>query len=272
MTVTLADQHGEMIVAAVRAAVPDLDDPVLFLAGSMVDGLANDGSDLDVYLVAAAGVTGTATTSRRREKNGTIGLLESREINLSILDPAALTELATSFAGCLASITGDGGIAQLDSENDLKVLHRIRTGQPLLGATGLRRWGVDLGCDRLDAYLANLHGVTALNRARDVQGELSAGRMESAGWMLREALVHTGQLALALGGETNPSRKWLVRLLRRPGAHQESRDWVADRLVAAAPDLPTDLTLLTARLRTLVEAAPDGVVGPYLRRLARGPA
>ncbi|MEU1755447.1 nucleotidyltransferase domain-containing protein [Micromonospora matsumotoense] len=272
MTAALVDQHRERIVTAVREAVPGLGEPVLFLAGSMVDGLANDGSDLDVYLVAEAGVTGAATTTRRREKNGTIGFLESREINLSILDPTGLAELATSFGACLASMAGDGGIAQLDSENDLKVLHRVRTGQPLRGGPGLRRLGADLGCDRLDAYLANLHGVTALNRARDVQGELSAGREESAGWMLREALVHTGQLALALGGETNPSRKWLVRLLRRPGAHQEVRDWAADRLVTAAPDLPADLTRLTTQLRTLVEGARDGVVGPYLRRIVGPPS
>lgn len=271
MTVQLSDRHRADVVAAVRTAVPDLADNVIFLAGSMVDGLANASSDLDVYVIADAGVAGSATTSRRREKNGTIGLLESREINLSVLDPAALAELAGSFAGCLAALSGDGGIVQLDSENDLKVLHRVRTGLPLRNDDGLRRWRDDLGCARLAAYLTNLHGVTALNRLRDVRGELSAGRDESATWMFREALVHAGQFALALAGETNPSRKWLLRLLRHPGAHSDVRGWIAQLLVGPAPDLPGDLDQLTKQLRRFTETAPDGVVGPYLHRLAGQP-
>src|SRR5687767_6005399 len=124
MTAQLSDRHRAELVATVREAVPHRIDDVVFLAGSVVDGLANAGSDLDVYVVADAEATGEGTTVRRREKNGTIGFLDSREVNLSLLDPAGLTELAGSFGTCLASLAGADGIAQLDSENDLKVLHR----------------------------------------------------------------------------------------------------------------------------------------------------
>ncbi|MER5523619.1 hypothetical protein ABT075_03265 [Streptomyces sp. NPDC002677] len=252
-------------------AVGDPADGVLFVAGSVVDGLANRNSDLDVYFLGGDGAAtvGADTTVRKGEKSGTIGELDGREVSLSILEPAGIEELTRSFQECLAALSDGGGIVQLESQNDLKVLHRIRTGVPLRGAERLERLRVSTGTERLAEYHVNVQAVAAVNRLTDVDGELAEGNDASACWMFREAVAHVARLVLALDGETNPAPKWLVRLLERGGPDPRLRSRLAQLLTEHEEDLPAALTEVKELLRATVDLAPDSVVGPYLRRVIR---
>lgn len=246
-------------------------DGVLFVAGSVVDGLANRNSDLDVYVVGDDGATvvGADTTVRKGEKSGTIGELDGREVSLSVLEPSGLAELARSFQECLAALSDGSGIVQLESQNDLKVLHRVRTGIPLRGAERLAELRASTGTDRLAEYHVNVQAVAAVNRLTDVEGELAEGNDASACWMFREAVAHVSRLVLALDGETNPAPKWLVRLLERGGPDPRVRSRLAQLLTEHEDDLPAALLEVKELLRVTVDLAPDAVVGPYLRRVVR---
>lgn len=261
----------DAVAEVALGAVDDPADGVLFVAGSVVDGLANRSSDLDVYFLGGDGaaVVGADTTVRKGEKSGTIGELGGREVSLSVLEPAGIAELTRSFQECLAALSDGGGIVQLESPNDLKVLHRIRTGVPLRGAERLEKLRAATGTERLAEYHVNVQAVAAVNRLADVEGELAEGNDASAYWMFREAVAHLARLVLALHGETNPAPKWLVRLLERGGPDPRLRSRLAQLLTEYEEDLPAAVTEVKHLVRTAVDVAPGTVAGPYVRRVIR---
>ncbi|WP_433215062.1 hypothetical protein [Microtetraspora malaysiensis] len=257
-------------VEAALAAVDASADDLLFVAGSVVDGLANDNSDLDIYFLGRDGdaVIGAETTVRKGEKSGTIGVIGGREVSVSIIEPAGLAQLRADFGDCLAALTGNDGIVQLENQNDLKLLHRVRTGVPVQGEMRLQSLRQELGTDRLAEYLANVHGVAAVNRLIDVEGELAEDSEDSASWMLREATSHFARFALALQGQTNPAPKWRVKLIGRAELDAAVRGLLLRGLLEPSRDIKASLDTVKIRLRELVLAAPDELVGPYLRRQA----
>lgn len=262
----------DQVRAVVGAALGGAAGPV-FVAGSSVDGLANAQSDVDVYTVGTAVVAGSETAARRYERTATIDYLDGRELNLTVLDPAGITGLGRTFRAAVDSLTAPRGIAQLLTDDDVKVLHRIRTGVALDRPDLLAALRAELGTDDLARYLLNVAAVAAVNRLTDVAGERAAGQHESAAWMFREALVHAGQCVLAATGETNPVGKWLLRLLRRqppspaPAAARLG-ELCARLLLAPTDDLPADLVRLATALGGLLDRCA-AELGPYVRTVAR---
>ncbi|MEV6963181.1 hypothetical protein AB0M97_29280 [Streptomyces sp. NPDC051207] len=280
----------EALAATALAAAGRGGDELLFLAGSTTDGLANRNSDLDLYVVGDFRVTGSETAARQGERTATVAYHEGREVNVAVLEPAGLDRLRDAFRAAVASLSQERGIAQLVDEDNLKILHRLRTGVALRRADRLQELREHLGTDDLPRYLLNVAAVAAVNRLTDVAGELADGHADSAAWMHREALVHTGQCALAAVGVTVPSVKWLVRLLQRevaggPGAEDAGRTEGAHRLGGhpahtrcadhtarhlLAP--PADTAAAVAETRTVLAAVLDAAgdrAGAYVRLVAR---
>lgn len=250
---------------ALAAAGAGSDSP-LFLVGSMADGLANRGSDYDLYMIGTAEVDGSETAARRGERTATIAYHRGREVNLAMLDPDALAQLRRSFARARASLADPSGIAQVVDENEVKLLHRIRTGRALRRPDLLEGLREDMGTADLARYLFNAAAIAAVNRSTDIEGELAEGRIDSAAWMHREMLIHTGQCALAGAGVTVPNAKWLLRLLRSTGG--DAASYVAESLLAAAGDPSAALARTRAELAAVIDAAGD-LAGPYVRATAR---
>jgi nucleotidyltransferase-like protein len=265
----LLDTERELLVeSACRAAGRGAGD-LLFVAGSITDGLANRGSDIDLYVIGDMEVAGSETAARRHERTATIGYHDGREVNLAVLNPAGLAQLKQSFAASVASLRDPRGIAQLVDEDDLKLLHRLRTGEALQGAAELTRLQAEFEVGHLSAYLFAMSVIAAVNRLTDVAGELADGHHESAAWMHREALVHSGQALLASTGVTTPSTKWLVRLLRRDGGSNTGfRDHVVDGLLGRSDDLTAALERTRAGLAWLIDTAGTQT-SPYIRTISR---
>ncbi|MFB7933644.1 hypothetical protein ACFC4C_31535 [Streptomyces sp. NPDC056039] len=261
----------EALAVTALAAAGGSGEELLFLAGSTTDGLANRNSDLDLYVVGDLRVTGSETAARRGERTATVAYHEGREVNVAVLDPAALGSLREAFGASVASLSGEKGIAQLVDEDNLKILHRVRTGRALRRPDRLRELREELGTDDLPRYLLNVAAVAAVNRLTDVSGELADGHADSAAWMYREALVHTGQCALAAAGVTVPSVKWLVRLLQREAARHAGAGCaahVARHLLAPPSDTAAAVARTRAELAAVIDAAGD-LAGPYVRTVAR---
>ncbi|GHC92868.1 hypothetical protein GCM10007079_41590 [Nocardiopsis terrae] len=266
---TAAD-YAELAATAL-GAIGGTDEELLFLGGSTTDGLANRNSDLDLYVVGEFRVTGSETAARRGERTATIAYHGGREVNVAVLAPAALARLREAFRASVASLSEERGIAQLVDGDDLKILHRVRTGSAFRRPDRFQRLRDDLGTEELPRYLLNVAAVAAVNRLTDVSGELASGHSDSAAWMYREALVHTGQCALAAAGVTVPSTKWLIRLLQREEELRDSADCaahVARRLLAPPADTPGAVEETRAELAAVIDAAGDQA-GPYVRTVAR---
>jgi hypothetical protein len=249
---------------------------LLFLAGSTTDGLANRNSDLDLYVVGDFRLAGSETAARQGERTATVAQHEGREMNVAVLDPAALVRLRDAFRAAVASLSQEQGIAQLVDEDNLKILHRVRTGHALRRPDRLQELRDELGTRDLPRYLLNVAAVAAVNRLTDVSGELADGHADSAAWMYREALVHTGQCALAVAGVTVPSTKWLVRLLQREAERRADGDpeyarrtaQLARRLLAPPTDTAAAVEETRAGLAALIDSVGDQA-GPYVRLVAR---
>ncbi|MHB9757136.1 nucleotidyltransferase domain-containing protein [Streptomyces sp. BYX5S] len=264
----------EALAATALAAAGRGGDELLFLAGSTTDGLANRNSDLDLYVVGDCRVAGSETAARQGERTATVAYHEGREVNVAVLEPAGLDRLREAFRAAVASLAEERGIAQLVDEDNLKILHRVRTGVALRRPDRLQELRDDLGTDDLPRYLLNVAAVAAVNRLTDVAGELADGHADSAAWMYREALVHTGQCALAAAGVTVPSVKWLVRLLQRETAaagdtaFTRCADHTARHLLAPPADTAAAVTETRAALAAVLDAAGDRA-GAYVRLVAR---
>ncbi|MFI2372381.1 hypothetical protein [Streptomyces sp. NPDC018833] len=259
------------LAATALAAIGGSGDELLFLAGSTTDGLANRNSDLDLYVVGDFRVTGSETAARQGERTATVAYHEGREVNVAVLDPDALGRLRDAFHASVAGLSGEKGIAQLVDEDNLKILHRVRTGRALRRPDRLQELRDELGTGDLPAYLLNVAAVAAVNRLTDVSGELADGHADSAAWMYREALVHTGQCALAAAGVTVPSVKWLVRLLQREAARHDGTGCaahVARRLLAPPADTAAAVEETRAELAAVIDGAGDQA-GPYVRTVTR---
>jgi hypothetical protein len=267
--VTLLDTQREPLAAMALRAVGGSTEDLLFVAGSTTDGLANRNSDIDLYYIGDMTVAGSETAARRHERTATIEYLDGREVNLAVLDPVGLRELKTAFDASAASLDDPRGIAQLVDEDDLKLLHRIRTGEALQQPDRLDELRSDFGTHRLAAYLFAMSTIAAVNRLTDVAGEFTDGHVESAAWMHREALVHAGQAVLAADGVTTPSAKWLVRLLRRYGGHRAFRGHIVDGLLGRTEDdLLTALRRTSSGLAQVIDASGDEAAR-YVRTVAR---
>ncbi|MFE0522535.1 hypothetical protein [Streptomyces sp. NPDC058954] len=96
----------------------------------------------------------------------------------------------------------------------LKLLHDLRRGEVLAGASEAAVWRERLGLDELHLYVAAIHLRRFAARRRQAEGLLDDGDFEDAGWMLSECGAELLAALLAATGETNPRRHWHPRLLR----------------------------------------------------------
>ncbi|MET8127526.1 hypothetical protein ABZV67_28780 [Streptomyces sp. NPDC005065] len=270
-TPELAEAADEALAATALQAVGGNDKELLFLAGSTTDGLANRNSDLDLYVIGASRISGSETAARKGERTATVAYHEGREVNVAVLDPAALDALRDAFRASVASLSEEKGIAQLVDEDNLKLLHRIRTGRALRRPDLLNALREEHGTGHLARYLLNASAIAAVNRLTDVTGELADGHHDSAVWMYREALMHAGQCALAAAGVTVPSTKWLMRLLQREAERQDGTGCaahVARHLLTPPSDPVAAMRETRAELALVIDAAGD-LAGPYVRTVAR---
>ncbi|MFL5996706.1 MAG: hypothetical protein ACJ736_20765 [Streptomyces sp.] len=95
-----------------------------------------------------------------------------------------------------------------------KLLHDLRRGEVLAGASEAAVWRERLGLDQLHLYVAAIHLRRFAARRRQAEDLLDDGDIEDAGWMLSECGAELLAALLAATGETNPRRHWHPRLLR----------------------------------------------------------
>jgi hypothetical protein len=256
----------EALVTLALDAAGTSDGELLFLVGSMADGLANRNSDYDLYLIGTATVEGSETAARKAERTATIGYHRGREVNLAVLNPAALETLRDAFRAAIDSLSGVTGIAQVVDEDELKLLHRIRTGRALRRPDLLEALREEHRTAYLARYMFNVAAIAAVNRLADIAGELAEGHRDSAAWMYREMLTHTGQCALAASGVTVPATKWLIRLLQRQQGDCAAH--VARNLLNPPIDVAAAVRRTSTELAALIDEAGD-MAGPYVRGTAR---
>ncbi len=203
------ERHGitlRLILDEAHAAIRLVPGDVLFLCGSLIEGLGNEQSDVDLYLL----------TSRRDITFNSLN-------DVILLVGPCLVEVRVKQYSAVEALVGravewsrqprDARAAFDFSEEERKFLHRLRSGRPLYGGDDFERLQgrlnlVDLARHRLD---------WACHLARNLQIDLAGLRSEGDAYTMlfaaQELLGHTIDGLLAGHGYTNPAWKWRVRQL-----------------------------------------------------------
>ncbi|HSC79327.1 MAG TPA: hypothetical protein VLC08_03145 [Chitinolyticbacter sp.] len=195
-------------------------DEVLYVTGSLVEGLGNLRSDIDVYLITAR-----AFDARTDFASVLIIPFEACPVDVEIVAPERIEVLI----GRLARFAPDHDVdprrtATAFSAAELKLLHNLCQGAPLFGAARLAGWQARIVQRTLSRILFDLSQVYLGMLHLDILGQLEDGDAASAAQMIEQYRGHLIGALLAVLGNTNPADKWRLRLLERLTAGRHATD------------------------------------------------
>lgn len=191
------------------------------LVGSIVEGLANPLSDIDLLLMGDGGLGSTFIQRELVSEETATRLPGGQEIHLEYWHTDALDQLRGRLSSTLEMINDTSQRRELSrlSESELRLLHRLRGGLVLANREVAEHWRAQLHLDSLPLYLVihfiALHFVCREDAIAQVR---YGGDALTALTMLRLASEHLAAAMIASTGETNHSRKWRPRLLTRERA------------------------------------------------------
>jgi hypothetical protein len=179
---------------------------MLFVCGSLVEGLGNEKSDLDLILI-------TARQDIPFTSLHDVALIVGQcVIDVRVVQRFEIDDLLKRF-NLWSEHSRQLRLARQFNIADRKLLHRLRNGWALYGADDLGQLQnqlrpIDLARHKMDweCYLSSTILV-------DLAGLRSAGDYYSMPFAAQEALTHAVDALLAGYGYSNPSPQWRVRLL-----------------------------------------------------------
>jgi hypothetical protein len=193
------DETRQRLIGAV-SAVPG---EVALLTGSLVEGLGNLRSDIDVYWVTDRPVETTFANALVCDMGAGVAA------DIEVFRPNGLRDLLSRFADIDTGPNRDvRRSATSFSLSELKLLHNLRIGIPLWGADGLEALQLALDSVALARTLLDLAHAHLDMLHSDILGALGAGEITTARHLLRAFRNHLAGALLAGLGETNPAEKW----------------------------------------------------------------
>jgi len=265
------DELGHEIRREVDRIVSSLpDDASCLLTGSIIEGLGNRNSDIDVYVVHGSGALANPVA---------LGMRQSRYVDCEYMTLGSLDQLADRVSGD----TGWAALLELPLSS-VDRFYRVSVAVPARVAQGaeatLKRFDRQLACRTTRNWaLVNAHQLLARGALL-----LASGDSHAAALHLRQAALWSCTSALGDVGEGYASAKWAgekaARHYRRDSArHRELTDdflrphgTPAELLarVRASVTLPEELdALLSARSCVLAEQVRH-VPGTGSDHLVRG--
>ncbi|MEJ1962183.1 MAG: hypothetical protein WDO56_11825 [Gammaproteobacteria bacterium] len=222
----LTRQSLTVQIATVAGLLPE---DMLFACGSVVEGLGNEHSDLDLFLI-------TACQDVPCTSPGAVTLRVGKSlIDIRVVVPDECEALLRRFEKWAREAHHPRSALQFD-EDERKFLHRLKTGVALWGAGPLQtlqdRIGPrDLARHKLERarYLTNTIQI-------DLAGLRDARDWVSMPFAAQTLLDHAADALLAAHGRASPNAKWRVRMLGQLPLDWEMV-WPAPRTGMSAADL-----------------------------------
>ncbi|MEY9878249.1 hypothetical protein ABH931_007776 [Streptacidiphilus sp. MAP12-33] len=237
--------HLAGLVAAVRPT------DVLVVAGGGAGARAAAAAPLELLLIGPGpGAPGGAAADVAGSGRGEFALASGERARVRFVPSARLTSLAQAPRRTVLAFDVPSMGAELPPlpYRDRLLLHELRTGVVLAGATQAQVLRETLCLDRLPEVLAALHLRRVTDRHHELVSLLAAGDTAAAAWVLRELATQLLPAVLAAAGESDPCR-W-----RQPGLLAAARDRIGapraavlGRLLAAGTDT-TAASKITAAL------------------------
>ncbi|SEP48345.1 hypothetical protein [Amycolatopsis saalfeldensis] len=229
-------------------------EPIAFVGGSLIDGLGNSTSDIDVIVLSGDPLNESdlaCTVHDEWVSAGDFDVLVSslggRRTDVEIRQVAQIEGIATKLR------TDSGRLVDFYLETDiLQLLHSMRIGVPIAGAERFTQLRNGFPWENLSWHLLSRAEAEAAAAVEDAVGALDAGDHGTALLASRTAWQAAVDALLVAAGETNPKSKWRVRKIERsgiPGLMDDYLQWETD------PD--SSPTALLSRARARLYRAQD---------------
>lgn len=199
----------DRLTSAVREHLAPANGEVCYVTGSLVEGLGNYRSDIDVYLL-------TERDLSDRLLGGTMTMLAlgNSALDIEVKSPRLVETLLARLADLPSDQVRDHRVSALAfSPAELKFLHNLRISAPL-GNEAAHRAVIDrIDTRSLSRILFDYSVAWADTLHTDLLGLIEEGDYLSARHLLLQYLGHLAGAFLAATGNTNPADKWRVRKL-----------------------------------------------------------
>lgn len=178
----------------------------LCICGSLIEGLGNEKSDLDLILITnRQNIPFTSLTD--------VALIVGQcIIDVHVVGSSELEELLTRF-NQWSEQPRQLRLAKGFTIADRKLLHRLQSGRALYGADDFLRFQGLIGKSDLSRYKLDWACYFSSTIQVDLAGLRSDGDQYSMLFAAQELLGHAVDALLARYGYTNPGRQWRTRLL-----------------------------------------------------------
>lgn len=189
----------------------------LLLVGSVAEGLANDGSDIDLMILGGEDAFGGLLVKDNEFQQTITRLPGGRELNVEFWDAPTIRLLATRLQGMYAALANPESVKSLEllSEQEIRLVHRVRNGITLRNQRKVEEWRAMLGTEYFPEYLIVSWISYYMTFRKDALAQCSGGDADTALLMMRMAMEGLAAALLAAVGETHPYLKWRPTLLKR---------------------------------------------------------
>ena len=188
-----------------------------FISGSLIEGIGNSASDLDVFIVTPEADLESpidAATFAFSEARVDISYADDIRIDTEVWTLKSIQDAAAQFRE--VSLADRPAMVSLD-ESRLQLAHRIKIGIPALNDASFASIRDLYNYSKLSMILANRFLVDYFGHAEDAVGAIDSGDGGTSLLTSRAALGSIVDAYLASYGETNAKAKWRVQKLRRHG-------------------------------------------------------
>ncbi|NTX05877.1 MULTISPECIES: hypothetical protein [Myxococcus] len=194
----------ESLTPAIEAAV--------FLSGSLVEGMGNAFSDIDVFVVGGGEPTGTSL-HKAGDALFSVHMLGKRRVDFEYWSEASVEVLAAKLAALDLKEGGRDNVMmeRRMTEDEIVFLHRVRTGVALMHDGRLDRLRSRFDFRRLSRWLLEVKIREVDDALEDLYGMME--QPDVALMRARELLNSTCDAFCHYRGSTNIRRKWRTRIL-----------------------------------------------------------
>jgi len=181
---------------------------VLYLSGSLAEGLGNTKSDLDAFLI----------TDRTLDlpTHGTIIIVpfEACIIDLELWSTSKAANAITLLQACPHAEERDPRLSLRFRHGDLAFLHRLLVGYPLTENHAFRSLQSRVDSRAVSRIIFDQSSAVIAGLVTDIAGLLQAADHDAAAVLAQRLLGFILDAVLAVQGNTNPSQKWRFQKLR----------------------------------------------------------
>lgn len=199
------------------------DDDIIYLSGSILEGFGNASSDVDVFVICNGLDEDRKLTFNKETEEEEIAISTSQSLihNFIVDDIRFDIEYwdikdVHSLINKLNAINFSDDYHRTRLNNDeMDFIHRLKFGEPLFNKGNFKEILQNINFEKLSYIQAIIFSEQYSSFLEDIQGAMESEDLGTV-YVLGDILLETSiNQFLSINGETNPSRKWIYRKLKR---------------------------------------------------------